>query len=431
MLRDAQGLEVTTHSPMAVEAINHFVDQSLRYGKDLEQTILDGIVADPTCALAHAYAAAHYLSWESAEGKKWAVPHLVAANRYQAKATEREQLYVRAVSAWAEGAVDQAMAAHEVIVEKFPRDLAAVQQGQYHYFYMGDKEGLLNIAEKAWSAHQDNHYLYGMVAFGLEQCQRLQEAEAVGRQAVAMNRHDPWAQHAVAHVLETQGRLEEGIDWMESFADTWQNCNSLLYTHNYWHLALYYLAKRDIQKVLEFYDTHIWGRACKESPKDQIGAISLLMRLELSGVAVGHRWQELNPYLSLRIHEHALPFQDLHYVYALARSGQAQQVKEMLLSMETYVRIKPSLRQLWTTVAIPAAKGMVAHAKGDWQGTIAQLEPILEFLWKLGGSHTQRELFEQIYWDALFHKELSQHNHVPQLRYPVSSIRQRLISKAS
>jgi tetratricopeptide (TPR) repeat protein len=431
MLRDAQGLEVTTNAPDAIQAINHFVDQSLSYGKDIEQAILQGIVADPTCALAHAYAAAHYLSWESAEGRKWAVPHLKGANRYQARATEREQLYIRAITAWAEGALEQAMAGHEALVAKFPQDLVAIQQGQYHYFYLGNKEGLLNIAEKAWSVHQDNHYLYGMVAFGLEQCHRWQEAETVGRRAIAMNRNDPWAHHAVAHVMETQVRVEEGIDWMESFADTWENCNSMLYTHNWWHVALYYLAQGNTQKVLELYDTRIWGRACKESPKDQIGAISLLMRLELSDAAVGDRWQELNPYLSLRIHEHALPFQDLHYVYALARSGQAEQVKEMLLSMETYVQIKPSLRQLWTTVAIPAAKGMVAYAQGDWQGTVAQFEPILEHLWKLGGSHTQRELFDQVYRDALSHKERHPHHHAPQRRYPVSPIRQRLISKAS
>jgi len=30
-----------------------------------------------------------------------------------------------------------------------------------------------------------------------------------------MNRYDPWVHHAVAHVMETQGRLEEGIAWME------------------------------------------------------------------------------------------------------------------------------------------------------------------------------------------------------------------------
>jgi tetratricopeptide (TPR) repeat protein len=432
MLRDTQGLEVTTNAPDAIQAINHFVDQSLSYSKDIEQAILQGIVADPTCALAHAYAAAHYLSWESAEGRKWAVPHLKGAHRYQARATEREQLYIRAITAWAEGALEQAIAGHEALVAKFPQDLVAIQQGQYHYFYLGNKEGLLNIAEKAWSVHQDNHYLYGMVAFGLEQCHRWQEAETVGRQAIAMNRHDPWAHHAIAHVMETQGRVEEGIDWMESFADTWENCNSMLYTHNWWHVALYYLAQGNTQEVLELYDTRIWGRAWKESPKDQIGSISLLIRLELSGISVGHRWQGLSTYLPQRIHEHALPFQDVHYIYALARSGQTDLVKEMFLSMEAHAQtVQYSLKQVWTQVAVPTARAMVAYAEGDYRQTIARLKPFFGKLWMLGGSHTQRELFEQIYRDALCRDQYSQQNYSPQRHYPVSSFGQRAISKVS
>jgi len=84
--------------------------------------------------------------------------------------------------------------------------------------------------------------------------------------------------------------------------------------------------------VLQLYDTHVWGGAWKESSKDQIGAISLLLRLELRGVDVGTRWEELAAYLTVRIHEHALAFQDLHYVYALARAGQVDLLTEMLLS---------------------------------------------------------------------------------------------------
>ena len=80
---------------------------------------------------------------------------------------------------------------------------------------MRQTEALLAIAEKVLPANRENHYLYGMIAFGLEQCHRLDEAEAVGRMAVAMDRNDPWAQHAVAHVMEMQGRLEEGIAWNE------------------------------------------------------------------------------------------------------------------------------------------------------------------------------------------------------------------------
>ena len=106
----------------------------------------------------------------------------------------------------------------------------------------------------------------------------------MARKATAMNRHDPWAHHAVAHVMETQGRVNEGITWMESLADTWENCNSMLYTHNWWHVALYYLEQGEKDKVLELYDNRVWGIAQKESPKDQVGAISLLLRLEYAGL---------------------------------------------------------------------------------------------------------------------------------------------------
>jgi len=245
-----------------------------------------------------------------------------------------------------------------------------------------------------------------MVAFGLEQCHQLEKAEATGRKATAMNRCDPWAHHAVAHVMETQGRVDEGIAWMESLADTWENCNSMLYTHNWWHLALYYLQRGEMQKVLALYDTHVWGRARKASPKDQVGAIALLLRLELRGVDVGSRWQELSTYLFPRIDEHALAFQDLHYIYALARARRFDWVNEMYLSMQKHAHsVNPYLRQNWLEVAIPAARGMVAHAKGDYSIAKSELKIILPLLHRIGGSHAQRVLFEQVYRDAIWQSE--------------------------
>ena len=82
MLEDAQGLEVTTDSPVAIAAINCFTDQALSYGKDVEVALNQGIAADPTCAMIHAYAAAHFLSKENAIGWKKANRHLQAAQHY-------------------------------------------------------------------------------------------------------------------------------------------------------------------------------------------------------------------------------------------------------------------------------------------------------------------------------------------------------------
>lgn len=441
MLWDSQGLDVTTDSLLTIAAINHYSDQALAYGKEAV-TIFKGIEADPECAIANAHAAAFYLSHECAESRRKAVPYLEAARQYKHKTTEREQLFISAVEAWATGAIDQSIAYTEAIADKYPRDLIAVQLGQYHYFYQGNKEALLQIAEKVLPANCENHYLHGMIAFGLEQCHRLGEAEAVGRMAVAMDRNDPWAQHAVAHVMEMQGRLEEGIAWMESHSDTWENCNSMLYTHNWWHVALYYLEKEDIQQVLEIYDVHLWGRAWKESPKDQVGVISLLLRLELRGVDVGLRWQELVPHLIPRIHEHSLPFNDLHYVYALGRAGMLSQVTEMLSSMQAYAdAANPFIKQTWNEIAVPTARGLAAHAQGQWEKASAYLGLTVHRLQAIGGSHAQRDLFEQVYLDGwlrasqnhealrLLEKRIASHRYVPSVqREPaVTSNQQRLI----
>src|SRR6476469_4189288 len=120
MLKDAQGLEVTTNSPTAIAAIDLFVDRSLGYGNDA-LVILDAIAADPACAIAYAHTAAHYLSLESAEAKHQAAPYIQAANKYLSQANEREKLYVRAIDAWASGDVDRAIAYHEEIAQKYPR----------------------------------------------------------------------------------------------------------------------------------------------------------------------------------------------------------------------------------------------------------------------------------------------------------------------
>lgn len=405
MLRDSQGLDVTTDSAEAIAIVNEYMNQSLGYGKDA-LAILKAIEADPRCAIANAYAATVYLSHESGESRQKALLYLNAAKRYKDRANEREQLYIRAIEAWSIGAIERAIAYHEEIAQKYPRDLLSVQMGQYHYFYQGNKQGLLQIAEKVLPANRENHYLQGMLAFGLEQCHRLDEAEAVGRLATQMNRDDPWAHHAVAHVMEMQGRIEEGIAWMESLADTWENCNSMLYTHNWWHVALYYLENEEIEKVLELYDTHVWGRAWKESPKDQVGAISLLLRLELRGANVDAQWQELGTYLTARIHEHSLPFQDLHYIYALSKASEAGLTTEMLRSMQSYAKTtQPHIQRTWTEIALPAARGLVAHARRDWEQAIALLRPTLPHLHAIGGSHAQRDLFEQVYLDAWLRAE--------------------------
>lgn len=401
MLTDSQELAVTTDSLEAVDAINDFFEELLSVGNN-GQVILKAVEADPSCVLANAHAAAFHLFSGIGDATARATEFLNTAKANLKLANEREQLYIAAIDAWIKRDIRQAIAHHEAIAEAFPRDLVSLHTCQYHYRNSGDSQGMLRIAEKVFNANRESPYMYGMLAFGLEECSRLSEAEEAGRRAVEMKRDNRWAHHAVAHVLETQGQLSEGIAWMESISDTWENSNPAFYSHLWWHTALYHLDTEDIAKVLSIYDTHIWGRGRKDNGREQINAISLLLRLELKGVDLSLRWQEIAAYLQPRLHEHTLGFTDLQYLYALVRGGKDDWATEMLESMQEYgQKALPYIQAIWLEVVLPAARGMIAHAQGDLLTVIAELGSVLPRLQETGGSHAQRDLFEQIYLDAL------------------------------
>ena len=255
-----------------------------------------------------------------------------------------------------------------------------------------------------------------MAAFSWEQCHLLAQAEAAARQALAMTEREPWAQHALAHVMLTQGRLAEGLQFMQHCSPTWTGLNSFMVTHNWWHLALFAIDLGLDELALQTLDRQVWG-VVKSYSQDQIGAVSLLARLELAGIDVGPRWQDVADHLSLRLQDQVLPFLDLQYLYGLARAGrpQAQTLLDNIERRSTGTQQRPA-DAIWRQVAVPAARGLMAHAQGRYPQAIDGLGQALPQLLRIGGSHAQRDLFEQIHLDALM--RAGQWNAAQQLLQP-------------
>src|SRR5512144_528473 len=128
----------------------------------------------------------------------------------------------------------------------------------------------------------------GMHAFGLEETGDYARAERQGRKGVELEPRDGWAQHAVAHVMEMQGRQREGIAWMRAEPQAWAH-DSFFGVHNWWHLALYHLDLDEIDEVLALFDGPIFGKR-STVVLDLIDASALLWRLDLRGIDVGNRW---------------------------------------------------------------------------------------------------------------------------------------------
>jgi hypothetical protein len=92
-----------------------------------------------------------------------------------------------------------------------------------------------------WDASVPGYsYVLGMHAFGLEEMNQYSQAEAEARRALELERKDGWAVHAATHVMEMQGRIDEGIAWLETREPDWAPDNGFAF-HNWWHLALFYL----------------------------------------------------------------------------------------------------------------------------------------------------------------------------------------------
>jgi hypothetical protein len=215
-----------------------------------------------------------------------------------------------------------------------------------------------------------------------------------------MCRKEPWAHHALAHVMLTEGRLAEGLAFMQGVSDTWSGLNSFMVTHNWWHVALFLIDLGRDAEALAVYDEHAWG-VVKDYSQDQIGAVSLLARLELAGIDVGTRWDDVARYLLQRQADQVLPFLDLQYLYGLARAGRAE-ADVLLRNIEAFApHAPPSTRAAWQRVCVPAAHGLVAHARGDLVAAVEGLGVALPRMIEIGGSHAQRDLFEQLYVDAL------------------------------
>jgi tetratricopeptide (TPR) repeat protein len=287
----------------------------------------------------------------------------------------------------------------ERLSDEFPRDLVAVKLHQYFEFNRGNAPEMLRVALKVGEPNGDVAYLHGMTAFAYEQCHLLDEAAAAARRALELLPKEPWAQHALAHVFLTRGRIDEGAAFLEQQRGTWTNLNSFMLTHLWWHLGLFYLSQGRDARVLELYDRHCWGVA-KDYSQDQVGAVSLLARLELAGIDVGDRWQELGEHLAARALDTLQPFLTLQYVYGLARAGRPEAPRLLAAVRQHAADAPPLTRAVWRDVALPACAGLAALAARDYESAWRELGSAMPRLAEVGGSHAQRDLFEQILLDA-------------------------------
>jgi tetratricopeptide (TPR) repeat protein len=318
-----------------------------------------------------------------------------------APATMREIAFVHALGDWLSGRPTRAVARIEVVLTLNPRDALAMKMIQAIHFVMGRPQAMRASVEgvlDAWRDHPARGYLLGCHAFTLEETGEFARAERTGRKGVDLAPDDAWGLHAVAHVFDMTGRARDGLDWLTGREASWAHCNNFRF-HVWWHRALMHLDLGQHDAALALYDADI--RAEKtDDYRDISNGASLLARLELEGVDVGTRWEELADLSERRATDGCLAFADLHYMLALCGGERDRAATAMIARMRTANAAVCEAQRIIAHPGLHVAQGLQAFAAGEYSTAWMHLRAGHSDLQRIGGSHAQRDVFDRITIEA-------------------------------
>ncbi|MEO3415768.1 tetratricopeptide repeat protein [Roseovarius sp. CAU 1744] len=280
---------------------------------------------------------------------------------------------------------------------EFPHDIVGLQAGHLMDFYRANARNLRDRIARVlptWSEDQPGYAnLLGMYAFGLEEAGDYARAEAIGREAVERDPLDCWAHHAVAHVLEMQGRAEEGTRWMASRESHWSGDDNFFKVHNWWHNALYHLDLGHAETVMQLYDARIRVDE-SEVALDLVDASALLWRLHMEGHDVGDRWAEVARCWDAHADGRLYPFNDWHAAMAYLGARRESEVDRILHQYRTAGDTGGETARWAQITGMPLIQGFRAFSEGRYDEAVDYLHPARYVANSFGGSHAQRDIID-------------------------------------
>ena len=406
MAVDRHGLELTGPAG-AVAAYDQAVACLLRFQPEVADAA--AAAADGGCVMGRLLGA--YLGLMSTEAgavaaARGALGRYAAPGAGDSDLTPRERAHLAAARRWISGDMAGAGMLLSAISVEYPRDLLALSAGHQIDFFRGDAVNLrdrIGRALGAWDAAEpDSGFLYGMYAFGLEECNQYGQAADAGWRAVDGNPDDVWGIHAVVHTCEMQGQIPDGVRFMRARRDRWSDGN-FLSVHNSWHYALYLLEGDDVPGALAEYDRFRHHSGSADVALELVDATALLWRLHLEGISAGPRWQPLAEAWSRVLTPGFYPFNDMHAIMAYLGHGDLGQARAVVAALERAVAEGDNHTTGWSMTAaigLPVCRSLLFFGTGRYQEALDELLPVRTRTRELGGSHAQRDAVERTLLEA-------------------------------
>jgi hypothetical protein len=399
---DDRGLPHGSSSEAARHAVESALWRLMSFYDTPLQDLDAAIAADPAWPLPHAMKAGFLLSLTEPGFADEAASHLARARALVGAATPaRERAHLDALQRVAEGRWAAACRVWDTLLIDHPRDALALQWAQLWDFYRGDAAALRARPARALPEWDEDDPLFPHVlalwAFGLEENHCYASAEDAGRRALAIDARAPWAVHAVAHVMEMQGRFDDGTAWLRQHQPAWAEGNGFA-AHLWWHTGLFRLEGLDLAGTLRLVDGHLAGEQLQIGLQ-RVDAASLLWRLHLLGADVSERCRALGQaWCASPTHAPGhYAFNDVHLLMALLGAGDVACAEHQIArSAESALAAGCSDNHAMAReVGLPLARGLAAFAKGEFDAAADLLYSARAHAPRFGGSHAQRDVIDQ------------------------------------
>lgn len=402
---DRFGLPLTTTSQKAVDSYVDGMDRILSGNLGAERSLRDAVTEDEGFAMAYAGLAGIDLRQRRFEAAR---DNASKARELANGLTRRERSHIETATEMIVGRAPNAMKLTDEHLQEFPGDANILQQYTYLNFGSGDRDRnvrTLELLESIEDAYGDEWYYTGTRSFYLHELDRFDESRHYAERSLRGNPRNGNASHNMAHCFYETADYTGGIEFIAKWVDAY-DARAPFFSHLNWHLALFELTQGRYKRAHEIYRQTI-----RPSVLEQAGglgppiadATSLLWRFRLYGYAVPEdEWAEVAKFSRDAYHAGSYAWQDMHAALALAATGDTTTLDEMTARLR---RRAERGNTMDAEVTLPLVRGIEAFARGAYDEAVRLIEPLAPQMVRTGGSHAQRQVFEETLLQAYLNAE--------------------------
>ena len=393
-VKDRYELPLTTESHKAadhyVDALDMFIAQTYGVEREFERAV----ESDDGLAVAHAALGLLQLYRSAPEEAKESVAR---AEALAVNATKRERQQVEAIGLMVSGRNDKAYRLIQEHLKEFPRDILMVRLASRVLILGCSGAGVANFPEELLSMvkplasdYGEDWAFLGQYAFAHHETGQFSDALTFAERSLEQRPDNANASHSVAHVFFETGDPDGGSDFLGDWLDGYDR-RGPFNVHLSWHQALFQLATGRPENAVSLYEGHIRPTVIQKNFGSLQDAASLMWRMKIYGDGEPGPWNEALEIARPAAENPGPAFRDAHAALAFAAGGHTEEMGKLISGLDAMAGEGNALSR---EVMLPLAKGVEAFANGAYDDAADNLDGLVDQLARIGGSHAQREVFE-------------------------------------